>query len=430
MRMLWQAILTLGIWMLLLPCSGFALGAPNTSRLSPTSGTVGATVKITSQGTRIARFRPPTITSLLPATGPVGHQVDIEGANFGANQGGSTVQFGGTTATATSWSDTEIVVAVPNNAATGNVTVTVSGLTSNPVAFTVGPVVLQIASPASGTIVSPGQSLSVSVTSPSNTSFTDVDIVGQSPLPPVNEAMSVPAEFSLDIPLNIASRKYAIRAMGLTASNQNVESDAIWIDIERPDMPVSIAAATDSLEFIAPGQELPINLLGTFADGPELYITESSHVTYTSSDTNIVTVASDGIVTAGAPGYAVVTATYANNGQAIRGFIEITVASSVPTPSLYSLSFGDQTLGTSGIARHLTLTNNSIWPVQITNVSASGDYSATSDCTDSSPLLPGGTCSVSILFTPSTVGLRTGKLSIGSGFSPIPISIPLVGKGK
>jgi hypothetical protein len=428
--MLWQAIRTLGIWILFLPCSGLALGAPHNSRLSPSSGTVGATVTLTSQGTSTARFQSPTITSLLPDTGPVGHQVDIEGTNFGANQGASTVHFGGTTATATSWSDTEIVVPVPSNAATGDVTVTVSGLTSNPVTFTVGPVALQIASPASGTIVSPGQSLSVSVTSPSNTSFTDVVIVGESPLPLVNEAMSVPAEFTLDIPLNIASRKYAISAMGLTVSDQNVESDAIWIDIERPDMPASIAAATNSLEFIATGQELPINLLGTFANGSELYITESSHVTYASSDTKIVTVASDGIVTAGAPGYAVVTATYTNNGRAIRGFIGITVASSVPTPSIYSLSFGDQTLGTSGIAQHLTLTNNSIWPVQITNVSVSRDYSVTSDCTDSSPLLPGGTCSVSILFTPRTVGLRTGKLSIGSSFSAIPISIPLVGTGQ
>jgi hypothetical protein len=325
MRMLWQAIRTLGIWILFLPCSGLALGAPHNSRLSPSSGTVGAALTITSQGTSTARFQSPTITSLLPDTGPVGHQVAIEGVNFGANQGASTVHFGGTTATTTSWSDTEILLAVPSNAATGGVTVTVSGLTSNPVAFTVGPVPLQIASPASGTIVSPGQSLSVSVTSPSNAVFTDVVIVGESPLPLVNEAMSVPAEFSLDIPLNIASRKYAISAMGLTASDQNVESDAIWIDIERPDMPVSIAEATGSLYFTAPGQKLPINLLGTFADGSELYITESSNVTYTSSDTNIVTVASYGIVTATGPGSTRVVATYALNGLHISAVIVIQV---------------------------------------------------------------------------------------------------------
>jgi IPT/TIG domain-containing protein len=81
----------------------------------------------------------PSITSLAPATGPVGTSVTITGANFGATQGTSTVKFNGTVATVTSWSSTSIVALVPPGAATGSVTVTVGGQASNGVVFTVSP---------------------------------------------------------------------------------------------------------------------------------------------------------------------------------------------------------------------------------------------------------------------------------------------------
>src|SRR4030095_11020932 len=78
-----------------------------------------------------------SITSLAPASGPVGTSVTIAGANFGATQGTSTVRFNGTTATPTSWSATSIVVPVPAGTTSGPVVVTVGGLPSNGVSFTV-----------------------------------------------------------------------------------------------------------------------------------------------------------------------------------------------------------------------------------------------------------------------------------------------------
>ena len=79
----------------------------------------------------------PAITSLNPTSGPVGTAVTITGTNLGATQGTSTVKFNGTTATATSWSDTNIAVTVPAGAITGNVVVTVGTQASNGVSFTV-----------------------------------------------------------------------------------------------------------------------------------------------------------------------------------------------------------------------------------------------------------------------------------------------------
>lgn len=270
----------------------------------------------------------PRITSLLPGTGPVGEEVMIVGTNFGVNQTGSTVRFGTVRATTTGWSDTEIVVPVPVNAATGNVTVTVNGLTSNPLPFTVGPVVLQIASPTSGDIVNPGQVMSVSVTSPAKLSFSRVAVIGRDPIGASDIQTSVPAQFSLMIPANTAPNKYMLTAMGTTASGQNVVSHLVLIDVERPDLPVSIASTETTLFFDAPGDDFPITLLGKFADGSVLDVTHSSHVVYTTSNATC-NVNTQGIVTAIAPGNAVVTATYTLNGQSVRGIIN----TEVPKPT-------------------------------------------------------------------------------------------------
>jgi len=80
---------------------------------------------------------PPSITSLSPTSGPVGTSVTITGTNFGSTQGTSSVTFNGTKATPTNWSATSIVAPVPSGATTGNVLVTVAGLASNAVSFTV-----------------------------------------------------------------------------------------------------------------------------------------------------------------------------------------------------------------------------------------------------------------------------------------------------
>jgi hypothetical protein len=165
--------------------------APSITSLSPTSGPVGTSVTITgtnfgaTQGTSTVKFNgttgaptswgatsivvpvptgattgnvivtvggiasngmnftvplpPPTIANLNPTSGPVGTLVTVTGTNFGATQGTSTVKFNGTTGAPTNWSATNIVVAVPSGATTGNVAVTVGGVASNGLSFPVTP---------------------------------------------------------------------------------------------------------------------------------------------------------------------------------------------------------------------------------------------------------------------------------------------------
>ena len=90
---------------------------------------------LTTQSTR------PAMDSVTPDSAAEGTVVTIGGSNFGpsigAVQGTSGVSFNGVWATPSSWSDTEMRVAVPPGAATGPVVVTVSGQPSNGVEFTV-----------------------------------------------------------------------------------------------------------------------------------------------------------------------------------------------------------------------------------------------------------------------------------------------------
>src|SRR3989454_2458690 len=72
-------------------------------------GVVSNSVQFTVEGQ-------PTITTLSPGTAPTGASVTINGSGFGATQSSSTVNFYGGTASATSWSDTQIVAAVPPTA--------------------------------------------------------------------------------------------------------------------------------------------------------------------------------------------------------------------------------------------------------------------------------------------------------------------------
>src|ERR1035438_5992891 len=98
-----------------------------------------------------------TITALSPASGPVGASVTITGSGFGTTLDGM-VEFNGTIAVPTSWSDTSITVPVPSGASTGPVVVLIYGLSSYPVVFTVTQVSITV------TTNPPGRSITVDST--------------------------------------------------------------------------------------------------------------------------------------------------------------------------------------------------------------------------------------------------------------------------
>jgi RHS repeat-associated protein len=103
-----------------------------------TTGPVVVTVNsVASNSNVVFTAYNPVINSVTPPAAPVAGQVTLSGYGFGATQGSSTVQINGLAAYAMTWSNTNILVSVPQHATSGPVTLTMNGVTSNGVSLTV-----------------------------------------------------------------------------------------------------------------------------------------------------------------------------------------------------------------------------------------------------------------------------------------------------
>jgi hypothetical protein len=105
----------------------------------------------------------------------------------------------------------------------------------------------------------------------------------------------------------------------------------------------------------------------------------------------------------------------------------------VPSPSLSispsSYTFGNQVIGTTSAPQTATLTNVGAAGLMVTDVVASGDFAETNTCVASSPIAANGTCSVSVTFTPTATGTRTGSLAITDNATIRPQTVTLTGTG-
>jgi hypothetical protein len=81
------------------------------------------------------------------------------------------------------------------------------------------------------------------------------------------------------------------------------------------------------------------------------------------------------------------------------------------------IDFGLQRVGTTSAAQVVTLTNIGGGDLVIEAITATGDFTPSSDC---APLAPGLSCDVSLTFTPSVSGTRAGMLTIShNGSEPV-----------
>ena len=82
-----------------------------------------------------------------------------------------------------------------------------------------------------------------------------------------------------------------------------------------------------------------------------------------------------------------------------------------------TLGFGIAGLNTASAAQSLTLTNTGMAAATITATTVSGDFSiAANSC--GSTLTVGATCQISVVFTPASLGLRTGSVTVASNAGP------------
>ena len=111
---------------------------------------------------------------------------------------------------------------------------------------------------------------------------------------------------------------------------------------------------------------------------------------------------------------------------------------SAPAPDIQTnqtaLVFAPLIVQTASPAQSITVRNSGTANLLFSRIAPSGnaasDFAFTGSCSPGTPLVSGATCTVSVVFTPSAVGLRSAPLSIESNASRGPVTISLSGTGQ
>jgi len=97
------------------------------------------------------------------------------------------------------------------------------------------------------------------------------------------------------------------------------------------------------------------------------------------------------------------------------------------TASPSSLSFGNETAGSTSAAQTVTVSNPGTTAASVSSVTASAPFSETSTCGGS--IAAGASCTVSVTFAPTAAGAANGTLSVASSAPSSPLTIALTGTG-
>ncbi|HKW76881.1 MAG TPA: choice-of-anchor D domain-containing protein, partial [Terriglobales bacterium] len=118
------------------------------------------------------------------------------------------------------------------------------------------------------------------------------------------------------------------------------------------------------------------------------------------------------------------SATLTGNGVLSGPAVSLSCMSITPCNSL---SFPAQAVGTTSAAQKVTLTNTGNAVLNISSITASGDFAAQSDCGPT--LAANAFCTISITFTPVTTGTTGGGVKITDNTGDSPQQIILIGTG-
>jgi hypothetical protein len=126
------------------------------------------------------------------------------------------------------------------------------------------------------------------------------------------------------------------------------------------------------------------------------------------------------------------TLTVTDNASGSPHTVPLTGTGTTPVVGLAptSLTFGNQQLSTTSPAQTVTLTNTGTGPLTIISIATSGDFAKTSACPISpATLAAGANCVISVTFTPTAAGARTGTLTITDNAAGNPHTVTLTGTG-
>jgi len=280
--------------------------------------------------------------------------------------------------------------------------------------------------PKEGTIVHPGDTVKSELSlRPGTQLLNGIFLIG--PLGYSNDSRDAPPfDFTMTIPDKDPPSGHLIgvvpiAAFGSAKGRAGFDLAHVNIDVEPEAMPLKLTAygqsATGgdtrpfSLRFLKAGSDENIGIDANFPSGAEFEVTHSTYLTVQSSDTRVVRIdADEKVVTSIGPGTAAIVATYSMGTESLRIAIPVTVE--VPEtgiiPNPLSLDFGDQPVGTTSPASSVTLTNQSDSSVTVFKIEirADFDFNESDNCTVA-PLPPGGTCIITVTFSPHRVGRVT-----------------------
>jgi hypothetical protein len=94
-----------------------------------------------------------------------------------------------------------------------------------------------------------------------------------------------------------------------------------------------------------------------------------------------------------------------------------------------SLIFPPQVVGTTSTSQSVTIANTGSTALQITPFILTGDFSENDTCHTSHGIAAGQNCTINISFVPTTLGTRTGQLTVTSNDAASPTNINLAGTG-
>jgi len=121
--------------------------------------------------------------------------------------------------------------------------------------------------------------------------------------------------------------------------------------------------------------------------------------------------------------------TITDNSPGSPHIIKLTGVVAVPAASLSpsSLTFSSQAIGSTSSAQTVTLTNSGDATMSLSRIATSGDFAETNSCGASLP--NGANCTISVTFTPTASGTRTGTLTIADNAAGSPQTVSLSGTG-
>ena len=232
---------------------------------------------------------------------------------------------------------------------------------------------LQITSPAAGTTFNTGQTINVTVNVTALGSFKRFALIGERRLGAAAPqlASKTPLTFSLPIPANLQPGPYSLTAIGYGPNQTIIAESVVVVQIENSSALLDLITSSSALTFEAIGERLPLRIGGATPDGTPVDLTHSSHVSFASSDLTIGTVDNTGVVTAVGPGNATINVKLDSGGTAA---LPIHVLPPALLPSMRSIAFGNQTMGTTGKTTSFSVTNMLSYPLKILAVHSSPDF--------------------------------------------------------